>query len=277
MRLYSVSPDLRAGGHATVGATFTDAARGADRAGLDGMLIDTGGTAMEPWSVAQYLVERTERLTPLVTVEPADMHPYMTARMVSGIAAMHGRRVDFTLVADSTLGHDENCDRLVAYGRIMKALLRADDPLTFDSRHYRLADAVIYPSLPPRLVPRIFVAGQEPAAATVARELGVGQLIDLPGEADLTVRPPRPRSAVRAGIIARDTSEQAWRVARERAGRPAHGLVGSHAEVVAALTPYQQAGVAAVVMTNAVTEDDLGHAMTVMRAVRENARGRVDA
>lgn len=264
MRLYCVSPSGS-------GAALAEAARWADRAGLDGMLIGTGNGVMEPWSVAQYVVERTECLAPLVTVQPLYMHPYMTARMVSAIASMLGRRVDLALVAGGpdlralgcTLGDDERHERLLAYGRIVGALLRADDALTFDSPHYRLVEAVIYPTPPPRLAPRIFVDG--PTGSAVARTLRAGQLIDL--SHDLVGRAPLPRSAVRAGIIARDTGEEARRVARERDRTSGSCLVGSHAEVAQALVPYQRAGVAAVVMTDAVTEDDLGHAMTAMRLV----------
>lgn len=267
MRLYSVAP----GG---AGPALADAARRADRAGLDGMLIDADNGGLEPWSVAQYVIERTERLAPLVTVQPWHMHPYMTARLVSAIASMLGRRVDLNLVTGDAspdaralgcgLRHDESCERLRDYGRIVTALLRAEDTVTVDGPHYRMTEAVIYPTMSPRLAPRIFVGGHPPASVTVARDLRVGQLIDLPEPDDLAARPPRARSAVRVGIIARDTAEQAGRVARQRAPR-AGLLVGSHAEVAEALVPWRRAGVAAVVTDVAETEEDLNHAMTVMR------------
>jgi alkanesulfonate monooxygenase len=161
-----------------------------------------------------------------VAVQPLYLHPYMAARMVSAIGALYGRRVDLNLVSGSTrpdlrafgchLDHDGRYDRLLAYGRVMLGLLRGADALTFQSDHYVLNHATIHPSLPAGLAPGVFVAGSSPACAAVARALHATQLSNLPrhlaeqgGAGALPV-------GIGLGIIARETSTEAWKVARTR-------------------------------------------------------------
>ena len=49
----------------------------------DGMLIYTDNGLVDPWLVAQVVVENTERLMPLVAVQPIYMHPYAVAKLVA--------------------------------------------------------------------------------------------------------------------------------------------------------------------------------------------------
>src|SRR5579871_4569662 len=61
-------------------------ARWSEQAGCTGILIYTDNTLVDPWLVAQTVVEHTAALCPLVAVQPVYMHPYSAAKMVATFA-----------------------------------------------------------------------------------------------------------------------------------------------------------------------------------------------
>ena len=81
---------------ATFTAAIVNVGRWAESAGLQGLLVFTDNDSVDPWAGAQYLLERTPTLVPLVAVQPVYMHPYTAARMVTTLASMYGRRIDPT-------------------------------------------------------------------------------------------------------------------------------------------------------------------------------------
>jgi len=50
-------------------------ARASEGAGHEGALVFTDNSQLDPWLVSQIIVESTERLCPLVAIQPAYMHP----------------------------------------------------------------------------------------------------------------------------------------------------------------------------------------------------------
>ena len=60
-----------------------DIARWSEEFRCDGMLMYTDNSLVDPWLVAQIVVENTERLMPLVAVQPIYMHPYSVAKLVT--------------------------------------------------------------------------------------------------------------------------------------------------------------------------------------------------
>jgi alkanesulfonate monooxygenase len=65
---------------------------GEEGIGCEGSLIYTENGLVDPWVVAQVLVESTTSLAPLVAVQPVYMHPYSVAKMVSTLAHLYERR-----------------------------------------------------------------------------------------------------------------------------------------------------------------------------------------
>jgi alkanesulfonate monooxygenase len=204
-----------------------DVARWSEAAGLRGLLVFTDNESIDPWAAAQFVLERTTSLVPLVAAQPAYMHPYTAARMVSTIGLLYGRRVDLNLVTGSFrphlravgcfLEHDERYERLVEYGQIISKLLSAERPTTHHAKHYDLVGAVLKPTLPAALAPRVFVAGSSPAAADTARAIGATRLTYplAPNEFEATDR-TLDGAGIRLGIIARESSDAAWKIAHER-------------------------------------------------------------
>lgn len=201
-------------------------ARWTEDASLRGLLVFTDNESVDVWSVAQFMIERTTSLVPLVAVQPAYMHPYTAARMVSSITSMYGRRIDLNLIAGgfkrhlyavgTFLDHDDRYGRLIEYGDIMARLWRGGDPLTHFDTHYEMVDAVLNPPLPQGLEPRLFLAGTSPAAFAAARRLGAVRLTYPLTPSDyIEDRTALNGIGIRVGVIARDTNEQAWKVARQ--------------------------------------------------------------
>lgn len=204
-----------------------DAAKWAEMAGLHGMLIFTDQRTIDPWAAAQYMVERTERLRPLVAVQPADIPPYTAARMVATLATLYGRRVDLNLVAGGYppdlasigkfLEHDLRYERLVEYGGMLVELLENGEKVSRKGSHYELVDATLLPPMQSALMPRIFVAGTSAAAIRAARKLNATRLA-YPRALEDHEDDPSALSGIgiRIGVLARDTAAIAWKIARER-------------------------------------------------------------
>jgi alkanesulfonate monooxygenase len=197
-------------------------ARWSEAAGCRGILVYTDNGLVDAWLVSQVILQSTERLCPLVAIQPVYMHPYTAAKMVASLAFLHGRRIYLNMLAGGfkndllALGdetpHDERYDRTVEYTRIMLDLLRGERPVTLNGRYYRVTNLRMTPPLPRELFPGVLISGSSPAGLAAAEAIGA-----------TPVRYPKPpgeeqglAGGVRVGIVARDRAEEAWRVALER-------------------------------------------------------------
>lgn len=182
---------------------------------------------VDPWLVAQAILQATERLSPLVAIQPIYMHPYAAAKMVSTLAYQHGRPVALNMLAGGfkndlkALGdetpHDDRYVRTVEYTRIMTALL-AGETVTLEGTYYRVRNLKLAPALAPELQPPVLISGSSPAGLAAARSLGATAVRypRPPGEEDDALGDTSIEYGVRVGIIGRETDEEAWRVAVER-------------------------------------------------------------
>ena len=203
-----------------------DTARWSEAAGCTGLLIYTDNSLVDPWLVAQTVIESTSSQCPLVAVQPVYMHPYSVAKMVSSIAFLYQRRVCLNMVAggfkkdlealNDTTPHDSRYERLVEYTTLIRRLLEGSGPVTFEGKFYRVTGLNLQPRLPRDLMPDILVSGSSEAGRAAARAMGA-----------IAVKYPEPpdqcqpvetdlNCGVRIGIVARRTEDQAWSVALER-------------------------------------------------------------
>ncbi len=201
------------------------AARLSEAAGFAGALVYSDNNTADPWAVAQEVLSATSTFLPLVALQPVYQHPYAVAKTIASLALLYDRRVCLNLVAggnradlaalNDTTEHDRRYDRLVEYTQVIERLLTTPGQISHDGAHYRVSGLSLFPALPPHLAPELFISGSSPAGRQAAGVLGA-----------LPVRypePPGPGDAVdlhgvgvRIGVIARDTDEEAWRVAHER-------------------------------------------------------------
>jgi alkanesulfonate monooxygenase len=214
------------------------AAQASEERGCSGMLIYAENRLVDPWLVAQLVIQATDSLIPLVAVQPVYSHPYTVAKLVSTLTNMHGRRIDVNLIAggfrndllalgDST-DHDDRYARMGEFGQIVVGLCRGD-AVTMTGSFYSVTGLRLTPSVPTDLQPEFTVSGSSAAGRGIAAALNATAVrYPLPpGEQDDL--PSLSRSGIRVGIIARDDRDEAWRVAHEifphdRAGQIAYGF-----------------------------------------------------
>lgn len=205
-----------------------EVARWSEAAGCKGILIYTDNRLIDPWLVAQVVVEHTHRLCPLVAVQPVYMHPYSVAKMVSSFAYLYGRQVYLNMVAggfrtdllslcDET-PHDSRYERLLEYITIVKNLFENQHTLTFSGKFYKVKDLLLKPHLPPELLPGIFISGSSEAGMAAAKAIGATAVeYPKPGEEyGPCAQPRRQNSGIRIGIITHEDKETAWEIAHQR-------------------------------------------------------------
>jgi alkanesulfonate monooxygenase len=205
----------------------SDIARWSDEAGYRGILVYTDNSIVDPWLVSQVILQSTKSLCPLVAIQPIYMHPYTAAKMVSTYAFLYNRRIYLNMLAggfkndllalNDETPHDDRYVRTVEYTQIMKALLSGPDPVTFEGKYYKVTNLKMTPPLPEELHPGILISGSSDAGLAAAREIGATAVKypKPPGE-EVDQRADTVDSGVRVGIIAREDSDEAWRVGRER-------------------------------------------------------------
>jgi len=206
-------------------------ARWSESAGCEGMLIYADNRLVDPWLVAQSVILATERLCPLVAVQPAYMHPYAVAKMVATLGYLHGRKIYLNMVAggfkrdlealSDMTPHDARYTRLVEYTRIIMDLVRAsagNRAVSFQGSYYTVEGLKLTPPVAPDILPEVFVSGSSEAGLEAARALGA-TAVHYPQPARQygeNAFDPAQARGIRVGIIARPTSDEAWQVAEQR-------------------------------------------------------------
>jgi alkanesulfonate monooxygenase len=221
MRIFVISPREHDPERAWTAIDTT--IRLADKYGFTGVLAHTGNdTLMDPWLVGQHALDVSPRLQPLVAVNPIYHHPFAVAQLVSSLSYRYQRRIfvnlvtgtsgpDRTALGDRT-AHDRRYSRLLEYGQIVLGLLGTDAPVSLDGEFYQIRGARLALPGPPELRPVPFFAGHSPMAHECAAALGAVRIRMFgPDE-------PKPADNVGeyAGLLVRQTDDEAWQVARAR-------------------------------------------------------------
>lgn len=197
-------------------------------AGFRGALLYSDGASMDAWLSAQAAIAGTTTFVPLVAVQPIDKSPFAVARAVSSLAHLYGRQVDINFVSGGfsrdlavqgdVLAHDARYDRLTEYATIVRMLLEGG-LANYAGKHYSVRRARLTEPVPTDLLPRAYVSGSSAASLRAGESLGVGQL-SFPLLPEDFASPAVPKnkfgSGVSVGIIARDDSAEAWRIAHKR-------------------------------------------------------------
>ncbi len=228
IKVFSTSPQSSAVPRSDYIQRVIDVARWSEQYGCEGILVYTDNSLVDPWLVAQIILENTTKLGPLVAVQPVYMHPYSVAKMVSSLGHLYGRRVYLNMVAggfkndlialNDTTPHDKRYARLIEYTTIINRLLTSTAPVTFEGEFYIVRDLKLQPALPPQLLPEIFVSGSSDSGLEAARAMGAiaVQYPKPPSECAEVHIPEGLECGIRVGVIARANSEESWAVAHQR-------------------------------------------------------------
>jgi alkanesulfonate monooxygenase len=228
IQLFSTSPQSGSVAREDYLKAVTRVARWSEEYGCEGILVYADNSLVDPWTVCQIIIENTERLCPLVAVQPIYMHPYSVAKMVSSMAYLYGRRIYLNMVAggfrndlialNDVTPHDRRYERLIEYTLILKGLLTGNSPITFQGAFYTVHNLKLKPELPVGLEPGIFVSGSSDAGMAAARAIGA-TAVQYPQPAEYCSQPPDWENCdygIRVGVIARADNDAAWSVAQQR-------------------------------------------------------------
>jgi alkanesulfonate monooxygenase len=227
LKIFSTCPPSALAEARTCRRQLEEIARWSEDARCEGILVFTDHGQLDPWLISQLIIQATERLCPLVAIQPAYMHPYTVAKMISSLAHLHGRRLYLNMVAggfkndlaalNDLTPHDERYARLAEYTAIVQSLLGTADPVSFEGRYYKVTNLRLTPPLPADLVPDVLVSGSSEAGLEAARTLRA-----------IAVEYPKPpsecgaapadgiSSGIRIGILARAEEQEAWSIAHAR-------------------------------------------------------------
>ena len=225
--LFSTCPQSKDFSRAAYLPRVREVARWSEAAGCTGMLIYTDNSIVDPWLVAQLVLQETSELCPLVAVQPVYMLPYTAAKMVASLGSLHGRRIwlnmlaggfrnDLLALGDAT-AHDDRYARTVEYAVLMRRLLESDEQVSFAGRFYSVRGVRLAPVLPQDLWPGWLISGSSPAGRAAAVEMGA-IAVEYPAPPDVARdddHVPAGRG-IRVGIIARADADEAWRLAHAR-------------------------------------------------------------
>jgi alkanesulfonate monooxygenase len=228
LTIYSTLPAMGEWDRKSYLPWLLDVARWVDEAGCRGALVGTDTNSVDNWMVTQAVILNTTALVPLVAVQPMDMTPVALAKAAASLAKLYDRQVDLNFVnggfsfdldvQGDDLRHDARYDRLIEYVEIVTTLL-AGGQAEHEGNYYKVVGARLFFPPPADLLPKVYVSGSSEASVQAAESLGVRQLsYPLPPEdfAGPDVRRNKLGTGIRIGIIARDDSSEAWRIARER-------------------------------------------------------------
>ena len=227
LKLFTTCPVSASTDPQTALRRLQDVAAWSEGAGCEGMLIFSDNRQLDPWLVSQLVIEATDSLAPLVAIQPAYMHPYAVAKMISSLAFLHGRRIYLNMVAggfkndllalnDST-PHDERYARLVEYTTIIQRLAESPEPVSFEGRYYTVSNLRLTPPIAPELRPGVLVSGSSEAGREAAARLDA-IAVEYPKPSVTLPEADRKGGSqgMRIGVIARDDGSEAWSVAHER-------------------------------------------------------------
>ena len=218
---------------------FKQVAVAADNLGYEGVLIPTGRSCEDPWTVAASLIDATKRLKFLVALRPGLTLPVQQARVAATFDRLSGGRLLVNLVTGGDpdelagdglfLDHAERYELSSEFLQIWREVLarsHAGEPLDVQGKHLSVQGAkLLYPPVQAPYPP-LFFGGSSPEA----HELAAAQLDtyltwgEPPAAVAQKVADIRERAArhgrtltygIRLHVIVRETEEAAWDAAAE--------------------------------------------------------------
>lgn len=221
--------------------TLTEQARAIEDNGWAGALLGTGWGRPDCFTLGAVLAARTTTFNPLIAIRPGYWQPAQFASAAATLDQLSGGRVRINIVSgkDNLEAYgDSEGDQADRYGRTREFMqlirrLWTEERVTFEGRHYRVADSTAEPRIAPRgdrLHPPLYFGGASAAAEEVAATEAdvqlfwgeprdgiaerIARLKHLSNQLDRD-RPPL-QFGLRITTLIRDTGAEAWRDAEAK-------------------------------------------------------------
>ncbi|WLP92392.1 LLM class flavin-dependent oxidoreductase [Gordonia sp. NB41Y] len=218
-------------------------AKTAERLGFESVLTPTGTWCHDAWLTTAALIRETSRLTFLVAFRPGLITPTLAAQQAATFAEFSGGRLALNIVCGGDAEEQRRFgDRLTKEQRYARAgefltIVRqawTGTPFDFTGEYYDVSGAVV--AHPPVPAPPVFFGGaSEPAREVAASSVDTYLTwTEPPGKVAALIADVRARAArhgrtlsfgIRAHVISRDTSEEAWAEARRLVDRMDPALI----------------------------------------------------
>lgn len=213
-----------------------EAARRAEQAGFDRLLVGYGSTRADGWITASFVLAGTQNIKILLAHRPGFMAPTVAARMGTTLDIYSRGRFSFNIITGGSPSDQRRdgdfADHATRYARsseyvdVMKKVWTATEPVDFTGNFYHVERA--WHDIKPvqRPYPPIYLGGSsedakpfaarhadiymswsEPVAQVRERVLEMRQLAAAQGRS-------RPGFSVSMRLIMGETEEDAWRKAR---------------------------------------------------------------
>ncbi|MFD7523124.1 LLM class flavin-dependent oxidoreductase [Paenibacillus chitinolyticus] len=204
-----------------------------DAYGIVGSLSFFNHSVLDPWAVSSVIMQHTERHVPLIALQPYMYPPYTAAKLIQSFTYLYNRRIDLNMITGAVTGelqqtggyidHSSRYKKLHEYVQVLRLLLESDSPVSFKGDYYELNNLEFKPQLPDkRLFPRIFMSGSSEEGLETGLK-AADFVVTHPGPLDHfkrhfsdKVQGSAVQSAIRIEIIARESAEEAWKVAHAR-------------------------------------------------------------
>ncbi|MEH7307836.1 FMNH2-dependent alkanesulfonate monooxygenase [Neobacillus drentensis] len=212
---------------------FRQVAQAADRLGYTGVLIPTGRSCEDPWTLASSLAAVTERLKFLIAVRPGIMSPSVAARMASTVDRISNGRLLINVVTGGDpvelagdglfLSHDERYEVTDEFLTVWRNLLEGKE-VQYDGKHVKIEGGkLLFPPVQ-HPHPPIYFGGSSPAGQAVAAKHTDVYLTwgEPPAQVEQKIREVRRlaeqegrtvRFGIRLHVIVRETEGEAWEAA----------------------------------------------------------------
>ena len=251
-------------------AYFKQVAVAADTLGYEGVLIPTGRSCEDPWTVASSLIDATKRLKFLVALRPGLVAPVQQARIAATFDRLSGGRLLVNLVTGGDaeelegdglfLPHAQRYELSTEFMTIWRETLARShrgQPFDFEGSHLRVKGAkLLYPPVQAPY-PKLFFGGSSPEAHELAAQQLDTYLTwgEPPAAVAAKVADIRSRAerycrtlqfGIRLHVIVRETEDAAWAAAGELIQHLDPATVAAAQEKFAAMDSVGQRRMAAL-------------------------------
>ncbi|WP_305094327.1 LLM class flavin-dependent oxidoreductase [Prescottella sp. R16] len=208
---------------------LTLVAKTAEQLGYEAVLTPTGTWCSDAWVTTAALIRETNRLRFLVAFRPGLVAPTLAAQQAAAFQQLSGGRLLLNIVTGGDaeeqrrfgdfLTKEQRYERTGEFIDILRGAW-GEEPFDFTGNHYRVEGATALPAPTPEI---FFGGASEPALDVAAKHVDTYLTwTEPPARVAALVDDVRRRAAahgrtvsfgIRAHVIARDTSAEAWAVA----------------------------------------------------------------